>query len=465
MGEKGGSLVKKWIWKLAFSLGMLFVLTGCLFQSGEDFYLLPQLPEDYLALQTAINQVVSDLGAEYTSPAAGDNTQNIQLHDLDADGEEETAVAFFWVSDDEKPLKIYFFRQSADGESYEPAWVIEREGTGIYSVDFENLGGDGTLEVVVSWQISTGVRAMAAYALLNGSYDVVELMYSGYAQSALLDIDRDNEQEVLLLQVDSAESTGHVEMYDYSEGLMVLTAQADLSQNLNAVKAVKESCLSNQAPALFITSEIGDGGGYVTDVVAWQENALVNLTLDPATGISTATLRYYTDFQDVYGADINSDGVLELPIPEALPLLNDSAKQMYALRWYQFDQEGQATLLGATLHCYDDGWFLILPASWEGCVTAARQENVSGNASSERTVTFYYLPEGDAAQAQPFLSIYRLSGANRTYRAALTGRFTLEEDSELIYAAKLWDIDWDCGINQEELGSWFSLIQTAWSSD
>lgn len=457
--------MKKRIWRLALPLGLLLVLAGCLFESGEDFYLLPQLPEDYLALQTAINQVVSDLGAEYTSPTAGDNTQNIQFHDLDGDGEEETAVAFFWVSEDEKPLKIYFFRQSADGESYETVWVIEREGTGIYSVDFLNLGGGEDLEAVVNWQLSADVRVMAAYALVEGDYDVVELMYSGYTQSAVLDIDRDNEQEILLLQTDAAEGTGLAEMYDYSDGLMLLTSQAALSQTLTAIRSVQQGCLANQAPALFVTCEIGSDGGYVTDVVAWQEDGLVNLTLNGETGISASTLRYYTDFQDVYGTDINGDGIMELPIPEALPLLDDSSRQMYLLRWYQFDDAGQAQPLGCTFHCYDDGWYLILPEDWDGCVTAVRQKGTASNASSERIITFYYLPDGDAEQAQPFLSIYRLSGTNRSYRASLSGRFTLEETSQIIYAARLWDNGWDCGLDQENLGDWFSMIETEWSSN
>ncbi len=458
--------MKKKVLCLLLPIGMLFLLTGCIFRSGEELYVLPQLPEDYVELQTAINQVMDELGAEYTSPIAGDNTQNIQIHDLDQDGEEETAVTFFWVSGDPKPLKIYFFRMNED-ETYAPCWVIEGEATDIYSIDFQNLGGDDDLEAIVTWQISTGVRAMAAYAMVDGSEDVVELMYSSFTLSTVTDLDMDNEQEILLVQLDTTERTGHVELYDYSGGLMVLSGQAELSQNLNAEKSVKTGCLSDQSPAVFVTSEIGDNGGYVTDIIAWKDDSLVNLTLDEESMLSTSTLRYYTDFQDVYGADINNDGVLNIPIPQPMPLLNDTAKQMYIFDWYQYDADGNPVLLGDTFHCYDDGWFLILPQSWEGVVTAVRQESISGNASAERTVTFYYIPDGNVENAQAFLSIYRLSGTNRTYWASLSGRFTLLEDGEVIYAAKLWDTDydWDCGITEEELIEWFSLIETAWSSD
>ena len=52
---------------------------------------------------------------EDVSVMSGDNTALIQLQDLDRDGERETAVTFFRVSEAEKPLKIYFY---PDGGGY-----------------------------------------------------------------------------------------------------------------------------------------------------------------------------------------------------------------------------------------------------------------------------------------------------------------------------------------------------------
>lgn len=443
-------------------LGMLLLLSGCLSQSGEDFYLVPQLPEDYLALQQTISQVMSSLGAEYAAPSSGSNTQNIQLQDLDGDGEQESAVAFFRVPSAEKPLKIYIFRQNQATEEYETAWIIEGDGTAIYSVAFEDLGGDAHRELIVSWQISARVQSMSAYSLQPGG-DAVELMRSGYSKSAVVDLDRDNEKEIVLVQLDTAENNSRAELYNYDNGLMVLTSMAPLSLDITEIQAAKVGSLTDRIPALFISSDFGENGGRITDIIALRDNILTNLTLDEATGRSLATRRYYKDFKDANGTDINNDGILELPIPEALPLAEETGTQMYALHWNQYDLNGQPVQVYTTFHCYEDSWYLILKEDWLGTITAARRESGGSNVS-DRAVSFYHwMP--DAEEPEEFLTIYRLTGANRTYRAETDGRFVLFTGSDVIYAAKFWDTEWDCGMNSDQLRENFNRIKVDWSAD
>ena len=65
----------------------------------------------------------------------------------------------------------------------------------------------------------------------------------------------------------------------------------------------------------------------------------------------------------------------------------------------------------------------------------------------------------------PFLSIYRLTGSNRSIRAEEDGRFILREEGEVIYAAKFYDCAWDCGLGQSELLERFKTIQPSWYND
>ena len=455
--------------QLILVLGMLALLSGCMSQSGEDFYALPQLPEDYLALQQTINKVISDLGAEYAAPSAGSNTQNIQLQDLDGDGRQESALAFFRVASAEKSLKIYIFRQNELTDEYETAWVIEGVGTGIYSIAFENLGGTGEKEIVVSWQISAKTQSLAAYSLQRGG-EVVELMRSGYTKSAVLDLDRDNEKEIVLLQLDTAEDNSRAELYKYDNGLMVHTSAVPLSLGITDIQAAKVGTLTNLMPALFVSSDFGENGGRITDIITLRDDVLTNLTLNEEAGMSLSTIRYYTDFKDVNGTDINNDGILELPLPELLPAVGENTAPMYLLHWNQCTQDGKAASVCTTFHCYDDGWYLILPEEWQGKVTVARRETSGSVAGSERAVSFYYLPdkaENPEEQAEPeeFLTIYRLTGTNRAYRASLDGRFKLFESSDVIYAAKLRDTEWDCGLDRDGLQEKFNRIKVDWSAE
>lgn len=453
---------------LILVLGLLFLLCGCMTQSGENFYALPQLPEDYLSLQDKIDQVMSELGADYAAPSSGSNWQNIQLHDLDgeAGNGQEAAVAFFRVANADNPLKIYIFKQDPLSGDYEVAWTIEGDGTSIYSVAFENLGGSAAKEVVVSWRISSQVQSLVAYSLEGGG-EVVELMRSGYTRQILTDLDRDNEKEIVLIQLDVAENNSRVELYDYDNGLMVYTSSAPLSLNLTAIRSAKEGTLVDSVPAVFISSDFGEAGGSITDIIAVKNGLLTNLTMDIETGMSTITRRYYKDFQDEYGYDINSDGVLELPISEALPSVGGSAGRLYLLHWYQFDSEGTAIYVHTTFHSYDDGWYLILPNEWRGKISVARRETNTNSSVTERAVSFYYSERWEDEETQPveFLTIYRLSGSNRTLRAGMEGRFKLVESTDLIYAAKFWNVDWDCGLNNDELLERFNRIKINWSEN
>ena len=57
---------------------------GCVFQSVDELYALPILPNEYSDLQATIQATVDDLKAEYATINSGDNTSVVQLLDLDA---------------------------------------------------------------------------------------------------------------------------------------------------------------------------------------------------------------------------------------------------------------------------------------------------------------------------------------------------------------------------------------------
>ena len=455
--------------RLALAMGLFALLSGCMAEPGEGFYALPQLPQDYLSLQNTINDVMGELGAEYASPSSGYNTQNVQLQDLDGDGERESAVAFFRVPSAEKPLKIYIFRQNQTNGEYEAAWIIEGEGTGIYSVSFENLGGTGEKEAVISWQISANAQSMTVFSLQRGA-SAVEMLRSGYTKASVLDIDRDNEKEVLLVQRDATENVSTVELYNYDNGLMVLKSTAPLSMNVTNVQNVKVGTLTDQAPALFVSSNFGEKGGRVTDVIAMRDDMLCNLTLQAEAGMSAATIRYTTDFKDVNGKDINNDGIFELPLPEYTRnvSISNSGSAVYVLNWFQFAPNGTAEKMMTTFHCYDDGWYLTAPEEWDGDIVATRRDSVGSTAGSERAVSFWRVSEsveGEEPVMEEFMTIYRLAGSNRTYRASIDDRVVIFETDDIIYAAKFRESEWNSNMDIDRLRELFNRIKVEWSAE
>lgn len=438
-------------------LGLLLLMTaGCSLHSPEELYTLPEPPAEYRSLDLRIQETMSALGAEYAAPLTGNNIQTVQLQDIDGDGEEE-AIAFFRVTGDAKPLKVYIFKQNGDN-SYDTYAVIEGEGTAIYSINYENLGGSAAAEVVVSWRMSEKVHSLAAYAVNANS--VTELMRTGYTRYKLIDIDMDNRQEIVVLQVDTTEGKSRAEVYDYQEGGLVLCAAAPMSYEIKEISAIKAGYLRDSVRTLLVSSTFGENNGLLTDIFAWRNGTLENITLDPMTGQSIGTMRYYNL---VSSTDINQDSILEVPLPVALPTYQKvtGASDFWAIHWRQYDIEGEVWPVCTTYHNVQDRWYLVMPEEWEGQLTLSRRDNT---VNGERAVVFSHW-RGEESEPTPFLTIYRLTGANREIRSRIGNRFVLLTESDAIYAAEFHENDWDCGLNREDLAERFHLIRTEWSAE
>ena len=440
----------------------LLCTTGCsAFLAEEDLYQLPEMPKDYQDL-TSQTQAVIDQGAEYSAPLTGENIQNIQLQDLDGDGESESALAFFRTGGEEKPLKIYIYRQHED--SYELQSVIEGAGTNIHSVSYVNLDEDPDKEIVVSWQISEKVYLLAAYSVAPDQ--VVELFSTDYTSYQIMDMDQNGDQEIVVLKA-ATEGGGDMELYNFNGGMMQLQSSAPLSSGITDVAEgeLRRGYLKGLVPALFLTCAYGEmGNSSITDIFAWDTatQTLSNVTLDKEQGFSASTWGYYS----VVGpTDIDKDSIMEIPISTAIQEYRQtsSASNFWINRWYKYDIKGTAWPVFTTYYNNQDGWYLILPDHWLGNITLSRNDAAGGG---ERAVVFSYWEGDNSVEPIPFLTIYRLSGSNRETRAKLPGRFLLgdsgEDEPSILYAAKFEENSWDCGLDEESLKESFQVIRADW---
>ncbi|MBD5099443.1 MAG: hypothetical protein HDT35_07875 [Clostridiales bacterium] len=439
---------------------MGFSLSGCMFKPVDDLYALPVLPQEYRDLQSTINATMSELGAEYATINYGKNTSTVQLLDMDGDGEQETAAVFLRVtSADEKPMRVCLFRQGED-QTYRKAHILSGEGTTINSVAYEDLTGDGSREMIVSWQLSAGVHILSAYSFSGAGAN--ELMSTTYNEAyTTVDLDQDGSRELLVFQQDTTgEGYNLAEYYDYQNGVMVLASTAPLSDGLKDVTAAEAGLLSDGKLGVYVTLELENG--WLTDILTLEPEGLVNATRDTESGVSLATC--WNDTKAVT-FDINNDGVLEVPRPQSLaPVDPEALSTQYLIYWQQFDSSGKGATSGITYHSFTDGWYLSLPNGWDiNNITVARDDSLSGR--GERAVVFYYWPDREEGEPERFLTIYCLTGNNRSTRSQMPGRVVLYSDSSAIYCAALDQSVWDCGLDEEELANRFKPILAAWSAN
>ena len=422
---------------------LLLLLGGCgLGGSIDELYSLPQLADEYVELQRAIDGVLS-AGAVYSAPVDGSHRQSVHLCDLNGDGEEE-AVAFFSTTG-EKPLKIWFFRRS--GGKYERAAVIEGAGSSIESIDYEDLDGDGWMEAVVGWGMGGDLKMLEIYTLKG--FQVASIAAADYSRYLTADMNGDGRKELMAVRRGTAEAAGSVTLYSVAGDGDTTSATEKLSAGLDGITKLAVGGLKDRPGALFVEGSCQ--GGLVTDILTYEEDVLKNITLNPATGVSEGTLRSSTaSFQDLFG-----DGGYLIPIPRVLPAQGETVYRV--LDWYGYNSRGKRTIVCTTFHNYSDSWYLVLPDAW-GPISVRRQDSDGG----ERAVVFS-LWNGEEEGVTDFLTVYALSGENREELARRPDRTVIRSAGETIYAASFADReDWPGGPDLAWLRQNFHLIYSEW---
>ena len=445
---------KKWA-ALLLMMSLSLVLAGCampkLTLDPEELYALPELPARYTTLNQQLN-AIQESGAEYAAPVSGSNIQPVQMVDLDGDGREE-ALAFFRQSDGEKPLKIYAFTDN--GNSYTQTAVIEGSGLAVYSIAYSDMNGDGRMEIIVGWRVSMDLQALAVYALEPGG--ARELARSNYVKYAVADLNGDGMQELTVFRANQ-DGVGAADCYLWKNGALTLSSTIRVSMTMAELSQqgkVTVGTLRSGEPALFVTG-VAEGMRAMTDVLLLRGGELNNAVLSPTTGVSGESSR----FRALYPADINGDGVTEVPRTAALygeELEGDTAQRV---DWISFDAAGAAIRVLSTYHAIEDGWYLQLPDGWADTIYVGRSAS-----ADEASVTFYMGDSRDQSYT-PVLRITTLSGSSRERLAVRTGRFILGRNDGVIYAGELLkgNEGWADGVTEDEVRNAFSLIAPEWSA-
>lgn len=452
---------------LALALTML-LLTGCGVKSGDEFYSLPKISNVNKSLESCL-QGLLDSGLEYSAPISGTNARPVILTNLDSDSDNE-AIAFFKdPSGENSPLKIYFFER-VDEDTYRIAGHISGDGAAINRAVTCNIAkGIEMAELVVSWQISSGVFALSAYSLSqsDGTYAITEMMPStSYTRYALRDMNNDGDDELVMLTLDPSDNgSSFAHFFDEEGGYLNEVSSAPLSDTMDSVDKLHSSTLADGTPAIYVTGvtrgdgTAANGNQAVTDVLALRGDQLLNVSLDASQRSSVDTTRYnLTPDQD-----INGDGTWEIPIPRRIDPKNpNSSDTFYAVDWMQYDLNGTAACIYTTYYNSTDGWYLELPNKWLKGLRLERSDFTEGR-TNERGIIFYHVAGDD--EPEPFFALYKNTGNDQSSRSTMDERMLLLSTQDATYSVKFYEADYDCGLDSNELFGRFHQITTDWSAN
>ncbi len=434
---------------LAAALSGLLMLTGCVGRSADALYALPRQSEEYYALQTAIDSVMTG-SCSYSAPASGSNQQAVQLSDLDGDGQEEAIV--FLRSMEEQPLNVHIF--TPRGEAYDSMGVMEGNGSAFDSVEYADLDGQPGQEILVGKRISDQVlRSLSVYTCKDGR--MVELLNTNYTEFRTVDLNSDDRKDLFLLRPETEERAAVAELYSFENDQLQRQGEASLSVEAQAIRRIISGDMSPGTPAVFVASTY-DEASIITDIFALRDQSFMNVSATGETGLSTQTVRSYTS----YATDIDSDGLIELPSLMALPTYEADSETFWLIDWYNLYPDGARQVKQTTYHNHSGGWYLTIPGSWHGNLTVSRSvEEVAG----VRGLVFSRWNGRETAPEEIF-TLYAFTGKDREAIASAEGRFIVAQKGETVYAARLGTGAWAREQSDQTISEMFHFIQVNWNS-
>lgn len=435
---------KKILITLMCGLLMVLLLSACSAHSSDGLYALPRQSDLYYDLQNAIDQVMTP-GTTYSGPLTGSNQQSVQLVDLDGDSEDEAVV--FLKTSGELPLKAYIFDR--EEEQYSNIAVIEGEGSSFDAVEYVQLDGEPGYEILLGRKLSDQIlQSLTVYTCKDGR--MAELMTCTYSEFKVVDLDLDEHKDIFVLRLEAEERAGVAELYRWQDGHMEREQEASLSVGAKQAKRIISGNLEESVPAVFVASAYEEDT-IITDIFAFRNNSLQNITTGGELGVSAQTVRNY----NVYATDIDADGIIELPLPLALPSYEVGGETQWIIEWYSLTAEGRAKIKMTTYHNYAAGWYLTLPERWRDQITVSRTGDTGLTVSQWR---------GYDKSPVEILTIYAFTGETRMAQAEADGRFLLAEKGEVVYAASFGTSEWADSLTQEELSTMFHFIYLDWNS-
>jgi len=301
---------------------LLFCIPGCSFDfaSVESLMRAPKLTGESAEIERAFESAVGT-SVSLLSPRSGEFRTAFVLYDYDADGSEE-AIAFYT---DNATAHIHFL-DYVNGE-----WISCDDEIGseneVYELLFRDLNNDGIVEIIVNFNSKHSNRTMSVYSVSPPKQDTllqIQLMSTvQYSSYVCLDMDLDGIVEILYtvleVSVDTGNSIPFVRVLKYMNdplgGRIDVVASLPLYGGITAISALAADSTAEQV-RVYIDCLYHDAKTMITEVVTWNaENGYVLLLHKHESASLLKTTRMFS----LYTADLDKDGLMEIPGEYEMP--------------------------------------------------------------------------------------------------------------------------------------------------
>ncbi len=203
-----------------------------------------------------------------------------------------------------------------------------------------------------------------------------EQLASTYSCMEVADINKDNQNELIIVNVNKELKTAYASMYTDGGDRLELISNTPLYGGAVDYIRVTKGNLNKNTPALFLDYSKG-GGQSGTDVLYCYGSRLFcpdSVGSNPAAGIISRQVNDY--MAEIYSFDIDNDGFVEIPSTTPLPGYETLTKpeQICAVQWYTVQNDN----FTQKAYSYFSGKYrfaLLFPNRWMGVVSAIADFN------------------------------------------------------------------------------------------
>ena len=303
--------------------------SGCNYLLGESDNLLqaPRPDGTLQKIQKALKETSLKDGYKLKSAKSGSYRTAYILKDINGNGEQE-AMVFYTVTEGAQETLNFSVLQSENGD-WSVAANTTLSGTNIERVDFGDLDGDGSEEVIIAWNIYGAPETRLSVFSMVG-LEPKGIFEQRYTDFCVYDMDTNGSDDLLIFTIDTIEKTSYCTIYCSNSNGLQKTSTVQTDKSAVSYKNIRRSAVDGK-PALFVDCVLNEGGLF-TELITYQNGKLL-APLYQQSGQSSLTTKRS---EDIICGDANGDGVVEIPCGTVMPSGNDVQNSLSLIEWKQY---------------------------------------------------------------------------------------------------------------------------------
>lgn len=397
-----------------------------------------------------IEQLISDTAkGAYTLkyPKNGNYRSAIIMTDLDGDGVDE-AVAFYRKKSDATAIHMLVMYENEGKWSLSSDFVTET--TDVDSVDFADIDGDKSLEILVGYSTYTlNESFLACCSYSNGETEAIN---AGQRFSSFYcgDLNGDGKNEILTLSLYSTENEAKASMLEYSEkgNALYVKASVAMDPNVTKYKSVAVCDLTQDTKGVLVDGSFANDD--INTQIIYYNNELSLLRNPLYKEKSKNTTQRSVS---VVCSDIDNDLIYEIPIIDSLPYSSEDESVSSGLKitWNNFDDNGEKLIAKVSMIADQSLKYTIkMPESWlDNTVTAVCLPN-------ENTTEFYEW--SDDSLGEKLFEIKMFDVADWDMGKSNDKYTLIYKDNKYAYTFINSNSDSDYAMTDDEIKTAFSLL-------